>query len=184
MRERSAYNCVVGGLSASAERARLREAPFTGELEPAGASRCEITCCLDGIAGVVALHDALILHPCSACQRTGQETVLPMCSMMRSTPSRGFSDGRSSRVWVLRPQWGLRWEDSVRRWPQRPQPADPPLPPGAGRGAPPGGGASGAGPKPCTALLCANSVSSSGCALGPIRRRVCTRVDHQSCSVS
>ena len=34
-RERSAYSCVAGGLSASAERARLTDAPFTGELDPA-----------------------------------------------------------------------------------------------------------------------------------------------------
>ena len=40
-RERSAYSCVVGGLSASAERARLRGAPFAGEFEPAGAHLCK-----------------------------------------------------------------------------------------------------------------------------------------------
>lgn len=34
-RDRSAYSCVAGGLSASAERARFATTPSTGELEPA-----------------------------------------------------------------------------------------------------------------------------------------------------
>lgn len=33
-RERSAYSCVVGGLSASALRARRSDAPSSGEYEP------------------------------------------------------------------------------------------------------------------------------------------------------
>ena len=34
-RERSAYSCVVGGLSASADTARRSDAPSSGEYEPA-----------------------------------------------------------------------------------------------------------------------------------------------------